>query len=125
MNKKARNAQARRRAKLAMPARRIGKSCCLAIYNRAIGSADESPIDVRPEFFAAHGAMSQTFNRDAMLERHSTIEPLAYCPRRNTKRRRKRALASEDLAGLFYSVHAANLAPLTMNVNSPANYFFI
>ena len=124
LNKKARNAQARRRAKLALlPARRSSLSC--GLLDVAVGGADECPIDVGPEFFASDGAVGHALNRDAMLERHTALGPLAYCPGCDAQRFSQRTLASEDLAGCFDCVHVATLAALTAHVNSPAKYIFV
>ena len=107
LNKKARNAQARRRAKLALlPARRSSLSC--GLFDVAVGGADECPIDVGPEFFAAHGAVGQALNRDAMLERHAAFSPLRNGARCDAERLCQRALAANNFCCMFDRVHHAS-----------------
>jgi hypothetical protein len=107
-NKKAHDTQARRQAKLAMPARRSLSSCCLALDNRAVGGSDKGPINIRPKFFAANDATRKALYRDAMLERHTPINPLRNGTRSDAERLRKRALASDNFCCMFDCVHHAS-----------------
>lgn len=80
----------------------------LAVAGRGVPQV--GPVDIRPEFFAAHCAGSGFFDGNAMFDRHALGAPLGYGAGGNAQQLGQVALAAEGIACFFDWVHAAQFS---------------
>lgn len=71
-----------------------------------LGVAQEAPVDVRPQVFAADSSAGGFFDRRAVVRWHSpTHYPVVHSLRRNANSACQSAVATHVIDGGFYRIH--------------------